>query len=258
MNCKNCQTELTANAKYCHECGAQVITERITLKNLLGEIFKKYFGWDNRFLFTLKEMFVRPGEVLKGFLEGVRQRYTPPLTFFAIGAAISLLVIAQFNDEFRAMNSSMSGIETTADDNQKDVKIRELQQKYNSQLYDSMLGNWNLYSFLLLPFYTLIAFWVFGAPYNFGEHLIINAYIQTPTFIIFLFAFLMSIWISPSLYGFGQVGVMIYYAYAYKQLYQHTFKRTILKFLKFLAILLGVVLGMVIIGVIAGIISTLF
>lgn len=60
MECKNCDTDLSDQYKYCRECGAKVINERITFRKLLGEAFNQTFGWDNKFFITLKTLITRP------------------------------------------------------------------------------------------------------------------------------------------------------------------------------------------------------
>ncbi len=39
MNCKNCQDPLEENAQFCDNCGAKVITSRITFKFLITVLF---------------------------------------------------------------------------------------------------------------------------------------------------------------------------------------------------------------------------
>lgn len=71
--CKNCQTELLPDSKFCHHCGAKVVEKRITFKNLWSSLLTSIFGWDNKYLFTLKQFLLKPQIVLKEFLTGTRK-----------------------------------------------------------------------------------------------------------------------------------------------------------------------------------------
>lgn len=67
-------------------------------------------------------------------------------------------------------------------------------------------------SFLFLPFYTFIAFQVFGKPNNIAEHLIINSFIFGLTsifgFLIFSVALITK---STEVYYWGQYAITIIY-----------------------------------------------
>ena len=100
MRCKNCSHQLSNHTKYCEECGAKVILERITFKKLIIESFNQSFGWDNRYFLTFIGLLLRPHQIIKDYLQGVRKRYLNPFAFFAIGAAARLLVFSIFIDEY--------------------------------------------------------------------------------------------------------------------------------------------------------------
>jgi hypothetical protein len=94
-----------------------------------------------------------------------------------------------------------------------------------------------MYSFALLPFYTLLAFLTFGKPYNYGEHLVINAYIQGLSMMVLAFIFLICLFTVPSLYNFSIILTIVYYPYAYARLYKLSLLQSLLRTLKFLLIL---------------------
>ena len=52
MNCKNCHTELHDHDDYCPNCGARVIRNRLTFKNLFEHISETFFNYDNKLLRT--------------------------------------------------------------------------------------------------------------------------------------------------------------------------------------------------------------
>ena len=104
MDCKNCNSPISENSKFCTNCGAKIITNRITVKGLLTDISQNIFGWDNKFFLTVKTMFARPQSLLREYITGTRKKYMNPFTFLALGAAISLFVFNFFSEEYLAFN----------------------------------------------------------------------------------------------------------------------------------------------------------
>lgn len=254
MNCKNCQNELSAKVAYCGTCGAQVIQERITVKHLLTDLYTNAFGWDNKFWVTIRMLITDPGAVFEQYIGGTRKKFANPFSFFAICAAISLIAFNQFSVEFAEMNSTIFAdpLEQVVQENAGTTEVQTQTSNWGEKFQESLLPNWNLYSFLLLPIYTLIAYWVFRKPYNFGEHLVINAYIQGITFLLLTITFLLSLAINPAIYYPSQGLMILYYSYAYARLYRQTGGQVVLKLLKFFGILILFCIGLFAAGIAAG------
>ena len=81
MRCKNCDSVLKSEDKYCFHCGAMVVNERLTMKYFLSNLLAA-LGWDNRFFHTLRDMTLRPQVVIEKYLNGTRKRYSSPSAFF--------------------------------------------------------------------------------------------------------------------------------------------------------------------------------
>lgn len=62
MACKNCNTELTTDSEYCYHCGAKVIRNRLTIKNLFEHFSEQFLNYDNKFLQTFILLFKKPEE----------------------------------------------------------------------------------------------------------------------------------------------------------------------------------------------------
>ncbi len=76
MNCKNCNTPLQGEKKFCSNCGSKVISYRLNFSSVSEEFFSTYINWDNKFYKTFIHLFTKPQEVANGYLDGVRKRYT--------------------------------------------------------------------------------------------------------------------------------------------------------------------------------------
>jgi len=52
MNCKNCNITLTNEDNFCNNCGAKIIRNRITIRNLFETFSEQFLNYDNKFLQT--------------------------------------------------------------------------------------------------------------------------------------------------------------------------------------------------------------
>jgi hypothetical protein len=72
--CSNCKAPVIG--KFCSQCGQATSTQRITPKHfVLHEFLHGIYNLDNKLIFTLKELFTRPGLAARDYLEGKRVRY---------------------------------------------------------------------------------------------------------------------------------------------------------------------------------------
>ena len=60
MDCKNCHKSLNETQKYCDECGAKVIQNRLTPKVLAAQVNEQFISIDNKFFLTFIDLFKKP------------------------------------------------------------------------------------------------------------------------------------------------------------------------------------------------------
>lgn len=251
------------SANFCHSCGGKVVTNRITFRRIVKDMLRNILGLDNTYLRTLKGMLVSPQLVLSDYMNGVRKRYFPPFGFFAIGAALALFAFQQFSEDYIAISQGINESQfevidqTLEPDKKMDQQIIQESLEDSEEIQRTILRYFNFFSFLLLPVYALMGFIVYRKPYNFGEHLVANAYMQGITFFFTLIFFLLSLVIDPSLYMISMIFVMGYYTYAYGKWYKLSFGRSLIKLLLFLLVLLGFFLVPVLVGVVYSILKSL-
>lgn len=89
MNCKNCANSLQTDYSFCPDCGAKVIRNRLTIKNLLSDITERYFNLDNTFLRTFLHLFTKPDIVINGYVNGTRRKYVNPISYFGIALMLA-------------------------------------------------------------------------------------------------------------------------------------------------------------------------
>ena len=74
---------------FCPDCGAKVIRNRLTIKNLLSDITERYFNLDNTFLRTFLHLFTKPDVVINGYVNGTRRKYLNPISYFGIALMLA-------------------------------------------------------------------------------------------------------------------------------------------------------------------------
>ncbi len=247
MNCKNCNHPLNDDAFFCEHCGAKVIKNRITLRSLLSEAITSIFGWDNKYFFTVRTMFARPGILLREYIDGTRKKYMNPIGFLVIGLTIGIFLFNVFSEQYlaisdRANESQMQWMAENIGGIYESEAFQEKSRADSKKAQVFVLRYLNILTLINLPVYAFMCWLVFRKPYNFGEHLVINAYLQGVGFLFTTLFFLVAITIHPMLFFLNLLATFYLYCYAYKQLYQLSLAELILKILLFFGILIGLTL----------------
>nr|WP_297787845.1 DUF3667 domain-containing protein [uncultured Allomuricauda sp.] len=243
MTCKNCDNDLRTDFSYCPTCGAKVIRNRLTLKNVWEDISFQVFNLDNTLLKTFKHLFTQPNGVINGYLNGARKKYMNPVSFFAIGVTLSGIMFYILQNIY--------GVELTETSFATE----------NTPKMDFVFDYQGIMSYLIMPFYALMTWILFldKKLMNYTEHLVTNAYIVGQvTFIQFL--------ICIPLFGFFDVryepvnGIMLLFMIAYqfyvlKKIHQISLFESLIRAFAYLIMLLILMVGMGIMFAIIGFIT---
>jgi hypothetical protein len=92
-HCLKCNQRLE-HGPFCPRCGQRNVHQRLQLWDLFTDIREHILEWDAPWLFTIKELTIRPGLTCKNYIEGKRERYVNPLRYALYISAI-VLIIAQ-------------------------------------------------------------------------------------------------------------------------------------------------------------------
>ncbi|MEX0290663.1 MAG: DUF3667 domain-containing protein [Flavobacteriaceae bacterium] len=113
MECKNCDTPQRTDFNYCPNCGAKVIRNRLTIKNLWYDVTERYFNLDNTFIKTFVHLFTKPEVVIDSYISGIRRKYLNPISYLGIALTLSgafLFLLRKFGFDkidFGSISSSM-------------------------------------------------------------------------------------------------------------------------------------------------------
>lgn len=262
MECKNCHTLLNTEQRYCFECGAKVIKNRLTFKNLSADFGEQFLSYDNKFLITYIDLFRKPDKVIYGYIKGTRKKYINVIQYLAISLTLlglQLFILNKFYpDFFAAVFADMDkSLEMYPEENRE--KFEEFMTKYYSFINEYQ----SLVYVLGIPLTAFVSYLAFFKEklLNFVEHIVLNTYITAQyvvsSFLIYLlFAVLkmdINIVVSVSF-----ILYLFYYGVVFYKIFKLSVAAIILRFLLSLAIVGTIFLILMILGIIVGIVYMKF
>lgn len=162
--CKNCNQKTVRN--YCSNCGQASNIHPINFQYLVHELQHGFLHVDKGILFTLKELFTRPGDSIREFIEGKRvNHFKPVISLVIILATVYGLLAHYFNIEVMDTNTiNISG----------NYNLFEDMLKINKWITDHFV--W--ITLLSIPIYSLGTSVAFKKQnFNFIEHIVLNTFL---------------------------------------------------------------------------------
>ena len=174
MICKNC--EQSFEGKFCANCGQNSKVKKINFKYLVADIQESLLQVNRGFLFTLKELFTRPGHAIREFLEGKRVRHYKPVAYLLVTSTIYILS-TYLMDRNTFIEDVIVGFNQGASEVNPDADLSYQNWIVDKQVYVTLS---------LIPLFSLSSYLAFfKSKYNFFEHLVINCYIIGQQMIFF-------------------------------------------------------------------------
>ncbi len=209
MNCKNCETALRTDYSFCANCGAKIIRNRITLKNLWYDVTERYFNVDNTFLRTFLHLFTTPEVVINGYIAGIRKKYLNPVSYLGIALTLSSFVVylmVKASDKIDFDVFGVSGGSTAGM-----TKVAEFTFDFQALLFIAYIPM------------MAIAGWICfqDKKYNFTERLVIFMYALAHYSIASFIPSVLILLLKPVIYGnMALVFTLLMYLYAGYTIYR--------------------------------------
>jgi len=224
MNCKNCQTPLPTDFKYCSSCGAKVIHHRLSFKNLTHDITEQYFDLDNTFIKTVVQLCIRPEVVIDSYIQGVRRRFLNPISHLGIALTLSGLLIFIMQ---KVLTSDMFN-----------TYGGQLSEEASSKLFDTVFDYSGLLFVLYIPVFAFAGYVTFNRKeYLLSEYMIAYIYIMAQWSIVIFPISLITLIAEPSAYmylSFPLMFIMILYCiFVMQRIHRFTTGAMILRSLVF-------------------------
>lgn len=95
-NCKSCDTEVTLN--FCPNCGEAAKLKRIDGHYIMHEI-EHVLHFERGILYTIKELFINPGQSIRKYISENRSRLVKPIIFIIVTSLIYTIISHYFHIE---------------------------------------------------------------------------------------------------------------------------------------------------------------
>ncbi len=175
MICKNCEQNFEGN--FCNNCGQKANVKRIDFNYVFNEIPNSVLQINRGFLFTVKELLIRPGKGILAFLKGKRVQYYKPIAFLLITSTLYVLFayLMERNTFIDDITFGFKGRMEESNDN-PDYSVVNWITKYQTYI-----------PLLILPIFSLASYFAFiKSNFNYFEHLVLNVYITGQQMLIYL------------------------------------------------------------------------
>ncbi len=216
-NCQNCDAIVTENL--CGNCGQNIELKRIDKNYAKNEVLN-LLGYEKGFVFTVKELLLRPSQTISYYLQKNRIKLTKPVTFLILSSVIYTIAAHYFKI---------------------DVKAEEFYKKaYGDSsivpVLDWVQNNFGYSNILMLVF---IAFWVKiffkKYPYNFYEIIVVLCFVMGEAMLILCIDPIVTKYfnyfiISFIIYSFA----FLYISYAIGSFFEHKFYNYVKAFFAYL------------------------
>jgi len=177
-NCQNCNTAL--QGKYCSNCGQSSETHKIDVHYLWHDVQHGLLHFDKGILFTTKELFTRPGNSIREFLEGKRVKHFQPISLVLVLAGIYGLLFHFFKINMFENYVVASG------SGERVGHINEAIEKMSEWIGQ----HYSILALLQIPIFTIGTYLCFRkSGYSFVEHLIINTFLIGQRLILHIITF---------------------------------------------------------------------
>lgn len=248
--CINCDKPLSLDQRFCSNCGGKRVYNRITWRNLFEDFIDRFLNIENAFLRTFLTLFRKPEDVIGGYMKGMRKKYLPAFSYFAVAitvAGVSAFVIKNWfmEDMIQAQTSFYTG------------EIAEFQKNMTSGILKKLVDYQSVVYFSMVPvlaIFSRIVFWNYKK-FNLVEHFVIYLYGYSHIALITTTLSLFTIWNQTAYQIISVLAPLIiigYMTYVLKRLFNLDTGNTILKLGLFILLMSSIfIISIVIFAVIS-------
>ncbi|MCB0645480.1 MAG: DUF3667 domain-containing protein [Saprospiraceae bacterium] len=177
--CKNCASSF--EGKFCNQCGQAADTPEINFRSVAQELQHTILQIDKGLLYTTRELLLRPGKTIRGYLEGKRVQHIKPFAYiFILSTLYALLTTLTRKSTFLAdfLDGFYDG--TTESEAQSDMGLV-------GDIVLWMSSHYAYTTLLIIPLISLASYLCFAKMrYNYFQHLVLNSYVAGQRTAVFL------------------------------------------------------------------------
>ncbi|HEX5001972.1 MAG TPA: DUF3667 domain-containing protein [Bacteroidia bacterium] len=143
--CKNCGETLAVGYSFCPHCGQTTHSIKQPLAHFISEALETIFHFDTKLFRTVRDLFVRPGQLTINYNQDKRARYVPPVRFYIFVSFIFFLVLNYSGNDIATLPQPTINIDTTGTKT-ANIFINDSKNKANGAVFakeriDSLLND---------------------------------------------------------------------------------------------------------------------
>lgn len=168
---------LTADDRFCPTCGQKTDTHRLNMGHIWHDVIHAFTHADKGFLYTLRELVIRPGIVAREYVSGKRRKYFNPFSFLFIVMGVYLIANSVFKP-YSPDETQLRRVQATMRTESQRQKYQKIMQR-RQNVGEFMNKHTNVVLFVSTPFIAFILWLLFrkrGMYY--AEHLATMAYVN--------------------------------------------------------------------------------
>lgn len=201
---------------------------RITMRRV-GEEILEQFNLEKGFGYTIKVLFLTPGAAIQEYLFEERRRMMRPLPLVLLLTAVATFLSFHLLPLDAGLSKPVAQSVQSSGLPQEMVPLLELLQKMGKQYFNLILMS-------SIPFMAFTSFWLFRkSSLYYAEHVVINMYLFSAQTLL-LILFLPVISIMPMIALFTLCITLIYFSYAFKLIFQVSWRESISKTILFILV----------------------
>ncbi|SEP67059.1 Protein of unknown function [Hyunsoonleella jejuensis] len=159
MRCLNCNSLVTAN--FCPNCGQKTSTKRFSFNHIFENgVLSGIFNVNRSLLYTLKELFTRPGHSIRDYIQGKRIKHINSFSLLVVLIAIEILIQKLFASD----NEVLPEILEDSTDSFNQIMI-----SYPQLIYIIVIVTMAVSTFVLFR----------KSKTNFAENILLNVYVMS-------------------------------------------------------------------------------
>lgn len=154
--------------EFCGGCGQRVVPGRFTVRGIVAHLVTDAFDLNRGLLFTAVALFRRPGEAVREYVSGATVRYTNPVKYLLVLAALAVVMMVRldvFETQMRVLPGAMAA--------QESAEAQRMQAELSAWISRHM----NLLMIAGVPVIAWLSRRFFrAAGFNYAEHLVFNVF----------------------------------------------------------------------------------
>ncbi len=240
-NCPNCSHSIEDH--FCTNCGEKRF-KRIQMKDVWSDFISNLINIEGPILNTVKDLSIRPGNMIRDYLNGNRNKYYKPFQFYILATTLYFIFFYLWGNQMLEMFSDLGANYNTSASSEQIAKFQEKMSEFQQ-------NNMRIFTFLQVPIYAWLI-WLFfrkKSKQSFTETLVASLYIMAQALLFGVISTLFVFVHSSLPMIINTVLLLFYLPWVFKQLYNEPTFTTILKSLAI------IIIGFALYGILMGIIS---